>query len=76
MAFVVEVMLVKSKKYAVVDEKRCVACGECAFFCRKNAVSIQAGCFAFVDDAYCVGCGLCSKNCPVGCITVIEREEV
>lgn len=65
----------KSKKYAVVDEKRCVACGECTFSCRKNAVSIKAGCFAFVDKDDCVGCGLCSKSCPVGCITLMERGE-
>lgn len=75
MAFVMEVMLMKSKKYAVVDEKRCVACGECTFSCRKNAVSIKAGCFAFVDKDDCVGCGLCSKSCPVGCITLMERGE-
>lgn len=66
----------KSKKYAVVDEKRCVACGECTFFCRKNAVSVKNGCFALVDRDSCVGCGLCSKSCPTGCITLIEREEV
>lgn len=76
MAFVMEVMLVKTKRYAVVDEKRCVACGECTFSCRKNAVSVEAGCFAFVDVNRCVGCGLCSKSCPVGCITLSEREEV
>lgn len=76
MAFVREVMKVKSKKYAVVDEKRCVACGECTFFCRKNAVSVKNGCFALVDRDSCVGCGLCSKSCPTGCITLIEREEV
>lgn len=66
----------KSKKYAVVDEKRCVACGECAFSCRKSAISIHAGCFAAVDTDNCVGCGLCSKSCPVGCITLVERKEI
>ena len=65
----------KSKKYAVVDEKQCVACGECSHSCRKQAVSIQHGCFAVVDKELCVGCGLCSKNCPAGCITLMEREE-
>ena len=65
----------RSKKYAVVDEKQCVACGECSFSCRKNAVSVQNGCFASVEKELCVGCGLCAKNCPVGCITLTEREE-
>ena len=76
MAFAMEVALVKSKKNAIVDKKRCVACGECIISCRKNAVSINAGCFAVVDANICVGCGLCSKSCPVGCITLIEQEEV
>lgn len=73
---ILEVIRVKSKRYAVVDEKRCVACGECAFSCRKSAVSIKAGCFAFVDRDKCVGCGLCSKSCPAGCISLIGREDV
>lgn len=66
--------MVKSKKYAVVDEKQCVACGECTFSCRKGAVSIKDGCFAVVDKDSCVGCGLCHKSCPAGCITLVERE--
>ena len=66
----------RSKRYAVVDKSRCVACGECIISCRKDAVSINAGCFAVVDANICVGCGLCSKSCPVGCITLIEQEEV
>ncbi|MGN0334408.1 MAG: ATP-binding protein [Lachnospiraceae bacterium] len=65
----------KSKKYAVIDEKQCVACGECSFSCRKKAVSIKRGCFAFVEKDICIGCGLCAKNCPAGCITLIEWEE-
>lgn len=73
-AFVMEVTMVKSRKYAVVDEKRCVACGECAVSCRKGAASIQDGCFAVIDTASCVGCGLCGKNCPAGCIALVERE--
>lgn len=66
----------KSKRYAVVDEKCCVACGECAFSCRKNAVSIIDGCRAYVDKENCVGCGLCSKSCPAGCIMLVEREGI
>ena len=60
MAFVREVMKVKSKKYAVVDEKRCVACGECTFFCRKNAVSVKNGCFALVT-----GVAVLAVDCAV-----------
>ena len=66
----------KSKKNAFVDKKRCVACGECVVSCRKDAVSIHAGCYAVVNTDLCVGCGLCSRNCPVGCIILTNREEV
>lgn len=68
-------MSMKSKKYAVVDKSRCVACGECTYSCRKQAICVLDGCHAQVDEELCVGCGLCGKNCPVGCITLIEREE-
>ena len=66
----------KAKKYAVVDQERCVACGECSFTCRKNAIQIIDGCFAAADKDICVGCGLCSISCPAGCITIIEREGI
>lgn len=64
----------KSKKYACVDEKRCVACGSCVNVCPRAAISVVHGCFARVDPEICVGCGLCGKNCPVGCISPLLRE--
>lgn len=64
----------KIKKHAVVDQKKCVACGECAFTCRKKAIRIIDGCFASADIEICVGCGLCSKSCPAECITIVEKE--
>lgn len=66
----------KSKRYALVDTKRCTACGECVYSCRKNAVEIRNGCYAYVYEDRCVGCGLCGKNCPSGCIEIIEKEEL
>lgn len=65
----------KSKKYAVVDQFRCVACGECIQACRKGVIAVIDGCYAFADKDTCVGCGLCSKNCPAGCIDIVTREE-
>lgn len=64
----------KSKKYARVDETRCVACGACANVCPRGAISVIHGCFARVDSEICVGCGLCGKTCPVGCISPVLRE--
>lgn len=63
-----------SKKYAFVDEKRCVACGVCSKECPQSAITIWHGCYAKVDKEKCVGCGKCAKACPAGCILALERE--
>ncbi len=65
-----------SKKLAVVDKKRCVACGVCENTCPLRAVQVHRGCYALVQISRCVGCGKCAKNCPVGCIEIKEREDV
>lgn len=64
----------KSKKYAQVEETRCVACGACTNVCPRGAISVVQGCFARVNTELCIGCGLCAKTCPVGCIAVLDRE--
>ena len=68
-------MQMKPKKYAVVDQRRCVACGECVRSCRRGAICIVGGCYAFANRENCVGCGLCSRSCPAGCIEEVPREE-
>ena len=65
-----------SKKYAVVDEKRCVACGVCVKECPMNAVNVWKGCFAVVNPEICIGCGKCERSCPAGSISVLDRVGV
>lgn len=62
-----------SKKYAMVAQKNCVACGTCIGVCPKQAISVYKGCYAQADREVCVGCGKCSKVCPTGCIAMAER---
>lgn len=65
----------KGKKLAVVDQDRCVSCGECAHTCKIAAIAVINGCHAWADPKICVGCGMCAKACPVGCIEIITRED-
>lgn len=54
--------------------KKCVACGECAYWCPKSAVRIANGTYARVDHALCVGCGVCAKHCPAEAIVITQQE--
>lgn len=60
------------KRYAVVNQKECVACGTCVKVCPKAALSIQKGIYAEVDLEKCIGCSMCVKVCPA---SVIEIEK-
>ena len=63
------------KKIAVVNFRRCVACGVCLKTCPRQAIHIEHGCFASVSPEKCVGCGLCAKACPADCIQIRERGQ-
>jgi len=58
---------------SVIDEERCVGCGQCFLSCRDGAA--QAITFAedrvpVVDEETCFGCLMCKHICPVeGCIS-------
>ncbi len=54
---------------AIVDMKKCVACGKCVEFCKFEAVKIQNG-EACVNEFSCEGCGVCELVCEHGAITL------
>lgn len=58
------------KKRAIINKKRCVACGACSHVCPRQAITIYKGIYASVSGA-CVGCGLCEKTCPA-CAVALE----
>jgi ferredoxin len=62
----------KRKKYAVVFENDCVACGCCAKVCPKSAITIASGIYAIVDNNKCIGCGKCAAECPASVIEICE----
>lgn len=70
---------------AVVDRKKCVACGKCASVCPNNLITIipdetkyMVSCGSkekgkAVKEACqvgCIGCSLCTKQCEFGAITM------
>lgn len=65
-----------SKRVAVADKKRCVACGVCENTCPLNAIKVHRGCYSVVEEEKCVGCGKCEKFCPAECIEVKARFDI
>lgn len=67
----------------LVDTNTCSACSMCCEICRFDALQISYPKFrgdtnlhAYLDKPdKCVGCSLCEKECPLGAITMIRRED-
>jgi len=64
-------VLLAEAQIASVDEKKCVACGDCERVCQYRAIAVdwEKG-VARVNQALCKGCGLCSATCRSGAIRV------
>ena len=47
----------------IVDRDKCIACGNCVFYCPYHAAKLENGSASF-DLSLCRGCGLCVALCP------------
>lgn len=59
--------------YAVVEEERCIVCGNCEEKCQMEAITIDD--VAQVDLDRCIGCGLCVPVCDVDAIRLEAKGE-
>lgn len=62
----------EGSEIAVIDVKRCTACGACHVACRFGAISLRNGAYV-VDTLSCEGCGVCAHVCPVGAASLGSR---
>lgn len=56
------------KPKAIVDSKKCLACGGCISVCPQDAIS-WVGSKAQIEPKKCISCAICIKTCPVGAIS-------
>lgn len=61
----VEQEFIGSKK-AIIDQNKCINCGNCFQFCKFNAIEYQNN--YQVNELKCEGCGVCEIQCPVHAI--------
>jgi len=53
----------------IIDEVKCIACGQCAANCPANAISKTDGGKYRIDQEKCMRCGVCFTVCPVKAIS-------
>ena len=61
-----------------IDKDRCIACGNCVFYCPYDAAKLESPGIVSFDLAECKGCGLCVAMCPALALELEnwERERI
>jgi MinD superfamily P-loop ATPase len=62
-----------SGELAVIDQAKCLACGQCEDACKYAAIEMKDG-FCVIDEISCEGCGYCARVCPEAAIDNIQQN--
>jgi len=76
--FIVSYSAATLKKVALIDQKKCIKCGNCFKVCPSKAITktekdgkvVQC----LIDPRKCIACGKCIKGCPVKAIGRAEYD--
>ena len=58
---------------AVIDQEKCIRCGNCQSICRFNAIPMINDEYV-VNELNCEGCGYCARICPADAIEMVEQN--
>lgn len=58
---------------AVINEEKCISCGNCKSNCPHDAITDDCG-FS-VNKQRCLGCTQCALKCPVGAISMVSQVQ-
>ncbi|MBN2705211.1 MAG: ATP-binding protein [Deltaproteobacteria bacterium] len=56
----------------VLNQDKCIACGECRRLCRFDAIDFSADTGYTINSFACDNCGLCAYVCPENAISMVE----
>ena len=67
---VIETQEFSGSKIVIIDREKCLECNICRQKCRFDAITENLQ----IDPVACEGCGVCAAVCPVGTVSLSERN--
>ncbi|ACU88748.1 nitroreductase family protein [Desulfomicrobium baculatum] len=60
----------------IIDETRCIQCGECAADCPVSIIDMDGGLPRIPEhrESYCIGCQHCLAVCPTAALSILGKD--